>query len=216
MASVTSSAPAAFPTGDIVASGVSAEEYLAQYAETRHEWVRGAVLKMSPVSEQHDLLTAYFRQLLDAYFELNPIGRVRSHPFVMRLETTESYREPDLQVILNTNPGQLTATAMIGPADLCVEVVSQESALRDYGEKFVEYERARVGEYWIIDPLRQEAHFYRLQETGLYARAHPDATDHYRTPLLPHLALHVPTLWHERLPGISAIVQAVQAMLAGG
>jgi hypothetical protein len=53
---------------------------------------------MSPVSEQHDLLTAYFRHLLDIYLELNPVGRVRSAPFVLRLEAAESSREPDLQV----------------------------------------------------------------------------------------------------------------------
>ena len=140
MAVQTLAPPLTLPAGEIIAAGVSAEEYMAQYAEHHHEWVKGAVIRMSPVSELHDRLTAYFRQLLDAYFVMNKIGRARSAPFVMRLE--ESYREPDLQVILNTNPGQLTDTAMIGPADMCIEVVSPESAPRDYGDKLIEYEKA--------------------------------------------------------------------------
>lgn len=56
MDALTFPAPATLPAGKIVASGVSAEDNLAHYAETFHEWVRGAVVKMSPVSARHDLL----------------------------------------------------------------------------------------------------------------------------------------------------------------
>jgi Uma2 family endonuclease len=165
---------------------------------------------MSQVSEFHDRLTAYFRQLLDAYFVMTKIGRVRSAPFVMRLE--ESYREPDLQVILNTNSAQLTDTAMIGPADICIEVVLPESAPRDYGDKFVEYETAGVPEYWIIDPLRQRCDFNRRGEADVYHKISPDDQGLYRTPLLLRFALHVPTLWEPELPDFFAIGKAVQDM----
>jgi Uma2 family endonuclease len=201
------------PAGEIVAVGVSADEYLARYAEHRYEWVKGAVIKMSPESLRHALIIKYLLRLLDAYFSLNPIGTVLDDPFVMRLEAAESYREPDLQVILNTNPGQLTDTAMIGPADICIEVVSPESGPRDYGDKFIEYEKASVKEYWIVDPLRRRCDFNRLAESGVYAACTPDDQGFYRTPLLPRLALHVPTLWQAELPDFFAIGQAVQAML---
>jgi Uma2 family endonuclease len=85
---------------------------------------------------------------------------------------------------------------------------------RDYGQKFHEYESVGVREYWIIDPIRQRCDFNRLSELGLYARIKPDDTEHYHTPLLPKLALHVPTLWQEQLPSFYAIGQAVQAMLS--
>ncbi len=194
-------------------SPVSAEEYLDRYAEHYYEWAMGEIEKLSPVSEAHDLLTAYLRQLLDAYFALNPIGRVRAQPFVMRLETLQVYREPDLQVILSSNPGQLTKTGMIGPADICIEVVSPESLERDYGRKFGEYERGGVGEYWIIDPVRRDARFCRLQSSKLYTSVLPDQQGSYQTPLLPKFALQVPTLWQEPLPDIVAAVQAVEKML---
>jgi Uma2 family endonuclease len=214
MATVTVSASPLIPAEEIVATGVSAEDYLARYAETFHEWVEGVVVKMSPVTLQHDLLTNYLRQWLNAYFALNPMGRVVGEPFVMRLDAIGRIREPDLQIILQGNPGQLTSTAMIGPADICIEVISPESVERDYGQKFSEYERAGVREYWIIDPLRQRADFNRLNESGIYTVIAPDDTDHYHTPLLPRLALHVPTLWVEPLPDIFAIGRAVQAMFS--
>ena len=213
MVALTIDTATTLPSGQIVAANVSIEEYLEQYAETHHEWVKGVVIKMTPVSLRHTLLVDYLRDLFRAYFELNPIGTVVGEPFVMRLETTDSYRDPDLQIILNDNPGQLTDTAMMGPADICVEVVSLESATRDYGDKFVEYETAGVREYWIIDPLRRDARFYQRQADNLYAPTYPDDTGHYHTPLLPRLALHVPTLWQDQLPGISAIVRVVQALL---
>jgi Uma2 family endonuclease len=210
MAVQTLALPVTPPAGEIVVAEVSAEDYMAQYAEYHHEWVKGAVIKMSPVSEYHDRLTAYFRQLLDAYFVMNKIGRARSAPFVMRLE--ESFREPDLQVILNTNPGQLTETAMIGPADICIEVVSPESASRDYGDKLTEYETAGVREYWIVDPLRQRCDFNRRGESDVYRLIRPDDQGLYRTPLLPQFMLHVPTLWEAELPDFFAIGKAVQGM----
>jgi Uma2 family endonuclease len=210
MAVQTLALPLTPPAGEIVAAGVSAEDYMAQYAEHHHEWVKGAVIKMPPESLRHALIIKYLLRLLDAYFSLNRIGTVLDEPFVMRLE--ESYREPDLQVILNTNPGQLTETAMIGPADICIEVVSPESASRDYGDKLVEYETAGVQEYWIVDPLRQRCDFNRRGEGDVYRLIDPDDQGLYRTPLLPQFMLHVPTLWEAELPDFFAIGKAVQGM----
>jgi Uma2 family endonuclease len=212
MTTLTFPAPAVVPAGEIVATNVSEKEYLAQYAEHFCEWVRGVVIQMTAVSLEHDRLADYLRDVLKTYLTFNPIGRIVGAPFVMRFE--ESFREPDLQVILNDNPGRLTATAMIGPADLCIEVVSEESSARDYGDKFAEYEKAGVREYWIIDPLRGEARFHRLQDSKRYALIQPDDGGHYGTPLLPRLALHVPSLWQDPLPNIVETVEAVRKMLA--
>jgi len=64
--------------------------------------------------------------------------------------------------------------------------------------------------------VRQTCHFHRLQPAQHYAPVLPDEQGNYHTPLLPRLALHVPTLWLEPLPNAVAIVQAVQAMVATG
>lgn len=212
----TISVPARLVSGSVVAVDVSANDYMARYAAEHHEWVKGLVIKMTPISLQHYSITTYLSRLLEAYLALNPIGRVVGEPFVMRLDAVEAIREPDLQVILHTNPGDLTDTAMIGPADICIEVVSAESSARDYGTIFEEYEKSGVGEYWIVDPLRQEYRFYRLSDSGLYTTVPLTNDDHYHTPLLPQFALHVPTLWHEPLPDFFAIGQAVQTMLQQG
>ncbi|MCI0712307.1 MAG: Uma2 family endonuclease [Chloroflexi bacterium] len=200
--------PITLPAGPIVATDVSETDYLATYASDFHEWVNGVVIKMSPASRRHDLLTTYIRGLLDTYFSFNPIGKAVSAPFVMRLE--ESIREPDVQVVLNDNPGDFSDTDMIGPADICIEIVSPESIARDHGEKYREYEQAGVKEYWIIDPIHREARFLRL-ENNLYLSITVD--DDYATPLLPDLKIHVPTLWQDSLPDPVMVVEMVKAMV---
>ena len=116
-------------------------------------------------------------------------------------------------VVLNDNLNEMTNTAMNGAADICIEVISPESVLRDRGEKFEEYERGGIGEYWIFDYQHTEALFYRRSGEGIFARQTEDADGNYRTLLLPGLVINVPTLWHEKLPGPGATVRAVEAML---
>jgi Uma2 family endonuclease len=200
--------------GEIVAVDVSLEDYMANYAAEFCEWIEGVVIKMSPVTGLHDEIVYFLRQLLQAYLELRPIGKVRSQPFVMRLPAfPKRRREPDVIVVLDTNRHELRETYMDGPADIVIEVVSEESIERDYGEKFHEYEKGGVPEYWTIDSLRRETRFYRLHENGLYQRHMEDENGNYMTPALPGLLVHVPTLWLPNFPGPGATFQGVSKML---
>ncbi|MBZ0304592.1 MAG: Uma2 family endonuclease [Anaerolineae bacterium] len=198
----------------IVAVDVSAEEYMEKYAADFHEWVKGVVIKVSPVGFPHVQILHYLIMLFEAYFELNPIGRVASQPFVMEIEISDSRREPDLQIILNDNLKNLTLTKMVGAADICIEIVSPESVARDYGDKFVEYEKAGVREYWIIDPTRTSCRFHRL-DNEVYQTYNPGAEGNYETPLLPRFKLHVPTLWQEELPKTGAVAESVKKAFEG-
>ena len=206
------------PVGRIIAEAVLFDDYLENYAEHFHEWVRGYVIEMSPVALRHERIVDYLRMLLNAWLARKtvpgrtPVGVLVGMPFVMRTDVAPSGRLPDLQLVLETNPGDLTETVMLGPADLCVEVVSPESVTRDYREKLAEYEQAGVREYWLIDPFRTQAPFHRLSDDGAYARHEPDGNGTYTTPLLPGLVLSVPVLWVTPLPGFFAIARAVEAM----
>jgi Uma2 family endonuclease len=202
------------PSGNIIAANVSLEAYMERYAADHCEWVEGYIIKMSPGELKHNNLIYYLYQLLQFYFELRPIGQVIGQPFVMRLPAFPNRRrEPDLLVVLNSSESQLLPTYLDGPADLCIEVVSEESHDRDYGEKLREYEAGGVKEYWILDRLRKDTRFYLLSETGHYLHQPEDADRNYHSPLLPGLVVHVPTLWQDELPGPSAVASAVKSML---
>jgi Uma2 family endonuclease len=201
------------PSGEIIATGVSEAEFLEKYAEHHCEWVNGTVIKMAPATFRHNAIIGYLYMLLSAYFASRKIGLVALSPFIQRLPGIRVNREPDLMVVLNTNPAQLTDTVINGAADICLEVISPESSLRDRGEKFEEYEQGGVGEYWIFDYRREESTFYRRNEESVFVRQPENADGNYRTPLLPGLVIHVPTLWLNPLPDFNEIAQAVEAML---
>jgi Uma2 family endonuclease len=202
------------PSGNIIAANVSLEEYMERYAANFCEWVEGYVIQMSPASMRHNLLILYISTLLQAYMEMRPIGVLVPQPFVMRLPAFPNRRrEPDLLVVLNSSESKLLPTYLDGPADLCIEVVSEESHDRDFGEKFREYEAGGVKEYWILDWLRKDSRFYLLSDAGHYVHQPEDANRNYHSPLLPGLVVHIPTLWQDELPGPSAVASAVKAML---
>jgi Uma2 family endonuclease len=80
-----------------------------------------------------------------------------------------------------------------------VEVISPESIGRDRGEKFYEYERGKVPEYWLLDPLTQRAEFYQLN-AGQYRMVPVDTQGVYRSSVLPGFWLKVSWLWQNPLP----------------
>jgi Uma2 family endonuclease len=157
-------------------------------------------------------LIGYLFILLQAYFEWKPIGEVIIPLFPMKLKTINHGRMPDLIVALSDYPLPNSTTFVDGPADICFEVVSPESVGRDRGKKFDEYERGGVSEYWLIDPLRKEARFYRMDGSGHYQAHDPNSEGFYRTPALPGFRLQVSTLFQEKLPMPGVIVAAVEAM----
>lgn len=196
-------------SGRVVATGVSLIEY-EQYYDEWYEYVEGTVYAMAPVSSRHDDLTRYFDQLMSAYTQLTNDGVVRASPFTL-VTAEQRRREPDLMVILNDNPHTLADTAMQGPADLVIEVVSIESRGRDYGDKLAEYETLGVREYWIVDPLRERFTVNVLGADGKYTVQTP--TEAFMSVVQPKLRVDVAVLWSEKLPQILDIVKSVQAMV---
>jgi len=81
-------------------------------------------------------------------------------------------------------------------------------------EKFAEYERAGIPEYWLFDSHFQEALFHQLDEQGKYQRIDLDEAGVYHSKILPNFTLPVAVLWQETLPGVLQIVKMVEAMLA--
>ncbi len=118
-------------SGEIVATGVSDEEYTEKYAGDFCELVEGNVIKMSPIHERHNELSQYLIIFLNAYFAAKPIGMIRGAPFVMQALPDLPKREPDIQVILKSNPNQPQPTIMRAPSDICIEIISPGSEAID-------------------------------------------------------------------------------------
>jgi Uma2 family endonuclease len=177
------------------------EEYLNWDCEGVHaEWVDGEVVLMSPVREIHQRILLFLARLLADFCDQHELGRIYTAGMRVHLSSRPSGREPDLIFISAGHADRIQETYIDGPADLVVEIMSPESEERDRAAKFVEYEAAGIPEYWLIDPLRQDAVFYLLGEDGRYhpARVCPDGG--YQSTALEGFRLLPDWLWRDPLP----------------
>lgn len=186
-------------------SGISLEQFLTDPAVPVHsEWVRGEVIDMPPAGEEHTEQTGFLIEALRLFVRTNELGRVLQEPYQMHLANSQSSRSPDAMVVLNEHLDRIGRHRLEGPADLVIEVTSPESRARDRGEKHLEYEQGGVPEYWLIDPARHTAEFYRLNQQGFYELAAPAADGRYESSVVPGLWIQVEWLW-ERPPALEVL-----------
>jgi Uma2 family endonuclease len=98
--------------------------------------------------------------------------------------------------VAKANASRLTEKRLNGPADLVIEVVSDDSVERDYDEKFIEYQDCGVQEYWIVDPRprRNRALFYQRGADDLLEAVNPEGGV-YRSRATPGLWIKTAWLW---------------------
>lgn len=134
------------------------EEFLQWRDEdTLAEWVDGEVILLVPPKNRHQHIVSFLDMLLRILLELTAMGEVRPAPFEVYLPRRPASREPDIVVVLGENLRHLSQDRFTGAPDLLVEVLSEDSVRRDQVEKFMEYEREGVREYWLVDSRR--AHY---------------------------------------------------------
>lgn len=192
---------------------VTFEEFLALADEAIHaEWEDGEVIFMSPASRKHQDLSDWLTTILRVYIRQRKLGQLLSAPFTIHLKVTEQGREPDLIFLKTENLGRLHDTYLEGPADLVIEIVSPESVSRDRGRKFVEYESEGIPEYWLIDPIRQQAEFYRLGDDSHYHLSLPDAEGVYHSLSITGFWLEVDWLWQDSLPDELEVLRQLEVL----
>ena len=120
---------------------VSFDEFMASTTDRYAEWVNGEVIEFMPASDTHQGLLNFLNHLINLYVKLMGLGTVRLAPYAMRV-TPRSVREPDLLFLSTEHSARRTEKLLAGPADLVVEIVSDDSVRRDRDEKYHEYAAA--------------------------------------------------------------------------
>lgn len=188
---------------------ISEEEFLAWCNEdVKAEWVDGQVIVMSPANVQHVNLTSFLISLMRIWVEDRDLGAVFGLELMTRL-SPRSRRVPDLVFVAKDRLENLRRNHLEGPPDLAIEVVSPDSLVRDWREKYLDYQSAGLREYWVIDPANQRVEAYRLVG-GAYQEIVPD---HGRvdSSVLAGFYLRDEWLWRAELPKVRDVLNEIEA-----
>jgi len=123
-------------------------------------------LIISPAPKpKHQKISLNLLYLFTTYVRSHKLGELAYAPLDVRL-WEGNVRQPDIAFMSNEHLGRITEE-LWGVPDLVVEILSESTAKTDKEDKFQEYERAGVSEYWIVDPFNQSIAIYTL-ENGAY------------------------------------------------
>ena len=135
--------------------------------DIRAEYIDGEVIVHSPVSNRHSRISTFLTTILQLYIDQHLLGTIWGENFQLR-PRAGLRRVPDLVFVSTENQVIITNTEIDGAPDLVVEIVSPDSIERDWRIKYLEYERAGIKEYWVIDPIYEKMNIYCLNEQGKY------------------------------------------------
>jgi Uma2 family endonuclease len=160
--------PAAEPAWDVaylypLQGEWSEAAYFALPGNRLVEYDDGVIEVLPLPTQTHQLILLAFYHALLAFAQPGALGRVLVAP--MRVQTgRRQYREPDVLFMLARHAARMHDKFWQG-ADLVAEVVSDnpEDRDRDLIDKPLEYAKARIPEYWIIDPKEETITVLRLK-----------------------------------------------------
>jgi Uma2 family endonuclease len=191
---------------------MSYEEY-ERWADdkTHSEWVDGEVTIFMTAIPHHADIASFLITLLRFFVDLRQAGGVFAAPVEMKLREGGSYREPDILFVSTEHLGQIDNRRLNGPADLVIEILSEDDPDRDRVEKYQEYEEAGIPEYWIVDGREGQSGvwLYVLGPDRRYAAVEPDAAGRLRSHVLAGFWLDPAWLAADPLPSVITCLQEV-------
>jgi Uma2 family endonuclease len=140
----------------------SEEEYLALNGNQLVEFTNGFVEVLPMPTTSHQLLVVYLYGLVLTFATRGDLGTVLVAPLRVRLWRGK-FREPDVVFMLKEHADRI-GEEFWKRADLVMEVVSggDDDRRRDLVTKRREYARARIPEYWMVDPQEERITVLRL------------------------------------------------------
>ncbi|PWA11947.1 Uma2 family endonuclease [Pueribacillus theae] len=151
-------------------------DYLSWNDDVRIEIIDGTLyLQAAPSRVHQEILSELHRQI--ANFLVGKECKVYPAPFHVLLDLEEEIDddkerknvfEPDISIICDQS--KLNDHGCKGSPDMIIEITSPSTARKDKIEKFNKYEKAKVKEYWIVEPQEKIVSVFTLQKNQRYGR----------------------------------------------
>jgi Uma2 family endonuclease len=142
----------------------SEEEYLwlTDHTQRLVEFTDGFLEVLPIPTDRHQSILGNLFLLFHAFVTPRG-GKVHFAALRLRLRS-DQFREPDLLLLLDAKDVRRQNRFWTG-ADLVLEVVSKDNPERDLIQKRNEYARAKIPEYWIVNPLTETILIFQLKGT---------------------------------------------------
>lgn len=140
------------------------EDWLAMPDDgAKREIIEGELHVVPPPTTEHQEISNEIEFQLQLYLRARRTGRMLHAPVGLKL-TEESVFQPDILVVLHDGGARIEPAAVVGPADVVVEILSRGTAKRDVGVKRRIYEASGVREYWVVDPIARRIEVLALRD----------------------------------------------------
>jgi len=121
--------------------------------DTFAEWVDGRVVPLPQIDDAHARTFNTLFSTMAVFVAEKRAGAVSAAPRQVRFEKLKTRRLPDISYIARRRRTISKKYAIDGAPDIILEIVSRLGMALDWREKYIEYEKAGVREYWIVDPI---------------------------------------------------------------
>jgi Uma2 family endonuclease len=137
------------------------------------ELVDGVLVAEEQVTTDHELLRAGFLVEVEVWARNNRAFAGAGDTFKLRI-TARRGRKPDAFVYLAGQPRPGLRDPLVSePPSIVIEIISRSrgDVRRDRIEKMVDYAKAKVPWYWLVDPDARTVEIWELGRDGRYAFA---------------------------------------------
>ena len=161
------------------------------------DWEDGVAIKMTPAHSRHGLFILRLCNLMGNALSPDTKGQLWLEVFVDF--GSKSYGA-DIAVLFTEHLDRHVNGRILGVPDLVVEVVSDDSAVRDRTDKFSGYWSFGVPWYWIGDPMGGSIEEYKHTADGYLRTASGTVDSPFASHALPGLIVDLSLLMKPGFP----------------
>ncbi len=139
------------------------EDYLKTPEDERYELIEGELLMTPAPIPKHQMISGRIEFELRKFVRENNLGEVLDAPCDVYFDD-ENVVQPDILFISREKLNIIGEKNIQGPPDLVIEIISENTAYRDFVQKKRLYARFGVREYWIVIPGEELIEVYTLKD----------------------------------------------------
>jgi Uma2 family endonuclease len=139
------------------------EDYLKTPDDERYELIQGELIMTPSPIPKHQRISRELEFEILKFVKANDLGEVFDAPCDVYLDD-ENVVQPDILFISKERLNIIGEKNIQSAPDLVIEIISENTAYRDFVQKKKLYARFGVKEYWIVIPGEELVEIYTLKD----------------------------------------------------